>query len=294
MKFTQRLLNLSFTLGQGDFGESGSDTVTFTGVRCRIEISRAGGLNYSEISLRAFGLPLDVMNRLTLLNAIAYQEQIFNRVTVSAGDADSMSVCFIGQIREAWAEGAQPPDISFVMTGYNGMYDMTRPIPPTSFRGSVDVAMALNGIATQMGYALIDNGVTGTITNPYWPGTARAQIEALSRAAGLSIDIDEGARTITAWPRGAAREDTAIKISKETGMIGYPTFTQLGVVLACDYNPSLQFGRIVEVESEFSVANGKWIIIGVTHTLDSLAPGGNWMTTIECSPAQQAPGISSR
>jgi hypothetical protein len=43
MSFVQRLLSFTFQLGQGQFGNSGFDVVTISGLRASCRIVKAGG-----------------------------------------------------------------------------------------------------------------------------------------------------------------------------------------------------------------------------------------------------------
>lgn len=292
MAFSRRIIDLEFQLGEGDFGEAGVNTVKLTGLRCTADISKAGGASMSQLDLRVFGMPLDVMNKLTVLNKLAFQQQRFNSVIVSAGDTDSgVAAVFGGTIQEAWADGREAPDVFFHVSAFSGMFEFSKPIPPTSYNGSVDVATALGGIATQMGYSLENSGVTGKIQSGYWPGTLGAQLKAVCRHANVDYLLDPVNRVLAVWPKGTSRDGAAIEISAQTGMVGYPAFTQNGLQFTTIYNPSLVFGRTVNITSDFTAANHAWTVAAISHNLDTLTPGGRWFTEVECTLLGQAVGI---
>lgn len=283
MAFSHRRIDLQFKLGKGAFGADGSDTVSLTGLRCSVNISKSGGVSMSELDLRVFGMQLDVMNKLTILNKLRYTDQRFNEVTVSAGDdQNGMAVCFTGIISEAWADGAAAPDVAFQVKANTGLLEAVKPVPPVSYSGTVDVATVLSGIAAQMQpiRTLENSGVNARISNPYLAGTLRDQALKVAEAAAINMIIDDTVLAI--WPYGGSRDGEVAVVSPETGMVGYPTFTQNGVRILTLYNPSLVFGRTVSVKSSFTQANGNWVIASVHHNLSAEMPNGPWFTQIEC------------
>jgi hypothetical protein len=283
MAFAKRIINLQFQLGQGDFGTAGQDTVDLTGLRCSVQITKGGGGNWmTSLDLRVWGMPIDLMNKLTVLNKLAYPQQRYNNVTVMAGDDQSgVAVAFQGTIQEAWAEGHEPPDIVFHVSANAGMFERFKPIPPTSYNGSVSASLAFNGIAQQIGLTLENNGVVAMIPTPYWPGDAGSQIKAIAKAANCEAFIDTVASKLVIIPKGGGR-GTAVLLNSASGLVGYPSFTQSGVQLKSLYKPSLVFLGQVVVESEFTGANGTWVIAAIDHQLESGVPGGSWFTNVEC------------
>lgn len=282
--FSRRIIELTFMLGEGDFGEAGMDTVTLSGLRCSANITKAGGVSMSNLDLRVWGMSLDQMNKLTVLNKLAYPQQRFNTVVVSAGDEDSgLSVVFQGTIQEAWADGRDAPDMMFHVAAFSGLFESIKAVPPTSFKGTVDVATVVAGIAQQMGLSLENSGVTGKIADPYLPGALGSQLRSIARAAHISYHIDTTDQTLAIWPQGKSRDGELVEVSAASGMVGYPAFTQNGVQLVTLYNPSLVFGRSIVVKSQLTAANGTWVIASVSHNLDSDLPGGQWFTEIECN-----------
>lgn len=282
MAFAKRHLTFTFQLGQGDFGEEGSDTVTLKGLRATADITCSIGNTPSHGDLRIWGMPLDVMNKLTVLNVTAYPELRLNKVIVEAGDDKSgMGVCFDGNILEAWVDGGDPPDMAFTVSASTGLFEDKKPIPPTSYDGSVDAAVLLSSLARQKGMGFENHGVIGHLSNPYLPGTVDSQIQAACAALDCEYSTDKN--ILAVWPRGGSRTGAAIRISPDTGMVGYPSFTEQGCRFRTIYNPNLVFGSIVDVTSQLSAANGQWIVANVAHNLDAEAPGGQWFSEVDCT-----------
>lgn len=300
MAFTRRRIDLQFRLGTGAFGQDGANTVSLQGLRTIANISKAGGVSMSRLELRVFGMDLDVMNRLTILNKLRQYDTRFNTVTVSAGDNENgTAVCFQGIIMSAWADLSGAPDSVFVVTAQSGYLDALRPIAPTSYTGSVDVATVIAGIGEQMQpkRALENSGVNIRIASPYLPGTAMAQLTAISKAANINCVLDSlptrGGEVIAIWPAGLTRNGQVPVISAATGLVSWPRYTQNGIQLTTLYNPSLTFGQRVEVRSQLTPANGQWAIASVTHNLSAEMPGGPWFTQVDCALIGQVTPIIS-
>lgn len=293
MAFSKRRINLKFQLGTGSFGSDGSDTLELTGLRTSATITKPGGAQMCTAGLRVQGMTLDQMNKLTILGKAVMQARR-NIVVISAGDEDSgVSVCFSGVIMEAWADLMGAPDGVFQVVANTSYLAAMKPVAPTSYNGSVDVATVMAGIAAQWpaeatsgdGTALVgipfeNSGVMTVLANPYFPGTLRDQALACQRAAGFEMILDDSVMAI--WPKGGVRNGQQIVISADTGMVGYPARTQEGITLTTLFNPSLVFGSLVQVKSTLLPAEGQWRIASLTHELEAETPGGSWFSHIEC------------
>lgn len=282
--FSKKIINLRFVLGIGDFGTAGQNTLDLQGLRVSATISKQGLDPFTTLDLRVWGMTLDQMQKLTVLNRLATQEYRQNYVIVSAGDEDSgVAVAFQGTIQEAWADGRNPPEMTFHVTAFSGLFEGTDPIPATSYNGTVGFDVILSGLAAQLGYGFVNNGVTNTTTNPYYGGDLRTQIERASKDGNFHYDLDSAAQTLSIWPKDKPKNAVAIDISPDQGMDGYPSFTQYGVMVRTLYNPNLSYGRIVNVKSQFKAAQGQWIVQGITHYLDAEMPDGQWHSEMECN-----------
>lgn len=281
MAFSKRHISVKFELGQGSFGSAGADTFEVSGLRTICSIEKTGGVDMTWLSMRIFGLPLDVMNKLTLLGKPLVDGR-HNKVTVSAGDDDSgLAVVFIGTISEAWVDARNAPEVGFIVSAFSGLIDALKPVPPVSYRGTVDAALVVSSIALQSGYAFENSGVSVQIADPYLTGTALEQLQKIARAGDFNCILDND--TIAIWPKDGARNGEELVFSPDAGMIGYPMRTENGVEIRSLFNPSVVFGATITVESSLIPANGRWTVFRVAHDLEAETPNGKWFTTLECS-----------
>lgn len=290
MSFVKRLINLSFALGEGAFGESGSNSVELSGLRVSAKVIKAGGPSMGTVSMRVYGMTLSQMNKLSTLGMMPTLVRR-NTVTITAGDKESgMGTVFIGTITNAWADFAGAPDVPFHVEAHTGLIEAVAPAEPTAYRGSADVAVVMAGLATRMGIAFENNGVSVMLSNPYFPGSARDQAKAAAEAAGIEWIIDNGKLAI--WNAGQARGSSAPLISPETGMKGYPSYTSKGIMVGTLFNPSIGYGGKITVKSSLEPANGEWVVYKLDHDLDSLVPKGAWFSNIEAARVGLGPVVA--
>lgn len=278
MSFVQRKINVTFTLGQGSFGGSGANTTKLSGLRVTAKIVKAGGPSMSTLQMEVYGMKLEDMNQLSTLGMVA-QLVRRNTVLVEAGDDKSgMGTVFLGTITNAWADMQSAPDVPFRVEAHTGLIEAVSTAPPSSFSGAASVATIMSGLAGQMGLSFENGGVTTKLQNPYFYGSPREQVKACADAAACEWIIDNGKLAI--WPRGGSRDGEIPFLSKDTGMVLYPSFTSQGISVRCVFNPNIGYGGKVKVQSILTPANGEWVIFGLAHDLDANMPKGPWFTTI--------------
>jgi hypothetical protein len=286
--FIRREIDLKFTLDgtSGTFNSSGANTVTLTGLRVSASIVFQQGPAFGELDMRVFGAPLDVMNKLTILQN-AFNKGVNNTVDVIAGDADNgKALVFSGTMYECWADVSGAPDVALVVTAKAGSLASYTPVAPLSYKGGIDAATIASSIAQSWSpspLVLENSGVNVHLRNQYLPGDANSQIAALSRMAHFDYHIDEAVGVLAIWPKGLARGSQGVTISADTDLVGYPAYTQKGIMVTTLYNPNIRVGQPVNVKSNvLTPVNGQWNPTTIGHDLESETPEGKWFTHVEC------------
>lgn len=279
MSFVRRLLNVTFTLGEGSFGSDGKNTVTLEGLRISAKIVNAGGYSMATLSMRVYGMTKSQMDHLSTLGMeIALFRR--NSVLLQAGDEGSvLGTVFTGTITNAWADFQGQPDVGFQVEAHEGLIEALIPSVPKSYTGPTDVAVILSGLAEEMGLPFENNGVSVILNTPYYAGSPRNQAWAAAKAANIGISLDKGILAI--WNKGQARGGTAPLVSASTGMVGYPAYTSKGIAVKTVFNPSIGFQQKIQVESSLTPASGSWITHALNHDLESNLPGGQWFSMVE-------------
>ena len=278
--FTQKLITVNFTLGKGAFGAQLGNTKVISGLRCEVQIDKNGHPSKNKLAMKIYGLSESDMQ--TMANVPKRALSVAkNRIQVLAGDASSMAVAFEGEVTGAWMVYKSPPNLLFHVEALAGFYPALAPVPPSSVKGTADVAGMMATLAGQMGYTFQNNGVSAKISDPYFPGTALQQAHDLADAANLEFGIDDGILFIA--PRGQPRKGDAPLVSPATGLDEYPVFDKKGIKLTTLYNPAIKLGGLIVVQSVVKNAVGTWRVNGLKHRLESLNPGGKWHSDVKAS-----------
>lgn len=296
--YVQRAISISFALGVGTFGAENSEpqnTTTVSGLRTSVRITQAG-LMPPTADIRIYGMPLTLMNKLSLLGKLPWQTA-WNTVTVMAGSVGgAMPVVYVGNIQRAFPDMNSMPDTSFFV---QAIPKYLQAIPPTSYAAPVDVATVMQGLATKLNLQ-VENNLTQPvmIPTPYYPFDAWTQILTCARAANINVTIENN--TLVLWPHGGARDvahplTIAPLVSPSTGLVGYPRCEQDGISFTTIYNPNILCNAVLKLESSLAGASGNWKPLNLEHNLESLTPGGAWFTTVNCTiwgkPAAALAGV---
>jgi hypothetical protein len=265
--FAERAINLTFQLGSGTFTNTQSNILSVSGLRVQASIAIPGTVPLQGgAQVAVYGLPLQVMNDLSSLgNALYFTKN--NSIVIEAGDVGrQMSAVFTGTIAQAYADFDGGPDAAFQVIAIPGYFAKVVGTQPNSYPGSVSVTTILSALCQKAGLQFQGNGVSVTLSNPYFPGTIIDQIDACIEAANLRGCIQNG--TLSVWNDAASTPST-------------------GLSLKALFNPALQNGQTFQVQSILTPACGTWQSQVITHDLESQAPGGQWFTTIQATQ----PGI---
>jgi hypothetical protein len=202
------------------------------------------------------------------------------RSTNASGEVQEVLV-HTGQIvpNQIYADFNQQPEVPLIFMSNGAMDTPFIKPPPLSMNGQVSVADIMRRLAELGGFKFINYGVTESLENAYFAGSLLDQIRATARAAGINFSLEN--EYLFIWPRSlAGRGDPVIELNQDTGLIGYPTFAPLNLIVQAIYSPLYKIGSQVNLTSPVTVANGKWQISMVEHQLETEKPEGAWFSTL--------------
>lgn len=281
MAFTQKLLSASIEMATGTFS-GGSNTAQLSGLRMSLQATFPGGESQGSAELAIWGLPLSMMNQLSLVGTQLAQIKK-NKISVFAGETGGqMSLVYQGEIICAYVDAAGMPDVPFRLSMSPGIFAAVQPVKPISIQGSADVSGLMSNIAKQLGLTFENAGVMAKLANPYFAGTAWTQALAIARHANIDVTFDRGTMAIVNPKQ--ARQGADVLISASTGMIGYPAFIQAQVIVRCLFNPNVKHFGQVQIQSDLTPANGTWKVNMMTLDLQSNVPHGKWEMILVCVP----------
>jgi hypothetical protein len=298
MSLIERKIDIRLAL-DGDTFDGSNNSVSLKGLRCQASVlSYQGGQTPagSQLQMRLYGMRGEDMAKLSTLG-FESGTYVKNSIEVSAGDdASGMAVIFSGNIAKCLVDYNAMPDVGVDILAFDGYTQQFAPVAGVSYRGAMDVATMLKGIAEGSGLKFNNNGVTTKLSNHAAGGTAIAQIQDICFAAGIGWSLQGG--TLSIWPKLGSKDDTIIAIDANTGLVGYPMYSSQGVDVVSLFNPIIQVGRRMKVTSSVPNLNpqatlrfigqkpnmekpsgdGTYHIFSVTHDLSSQTPGGPWFT----------------
>ena len=270
-------LRFVITLGTGKFGSSNNDQIVLQGFRALVDIDKAGGMMMGTLRAKIYGVSQADMNSATTLQWKP-GSLIPNTVEVFAIDGTAETLIFAGNIVNAWGDYQSMPDVYLHIQAQSASFNQLKAVPPRSFKGQIDVASVMSQIARDLGYIFENNGVKTQLTDVYLPNTGMEQAKDLAKAAGCDLYLDDKVLAIT--PPNVPRKGLISFISKDTGLIGYPTYDGVGVNFQTLFDPSITFGGSIFLETDILQAAGEWIVTSVAHRLESEKPGGAWFSSV--------------
>lgn len=282
--FSLKTIQLIITLGKGNFSEGGN-TKTIEGLACDVSVTKPGLPEKNSASVKVWGLKYDDMSQLTML-AFRPLESHHNIITIKAGElGKALSLVFHGEITSAFADFNGAPDVCMEIESDTGSYPQQLARSPVTVQGEAKADKLFAQFSADAGYSFDNQGVEASVQNAWFPGSPIEKMTKLARDIGCELLIDDGA--VVTMPAGQARAGNAVLLSADTGLIGYPTFNQDGISCRCVYNPDLQQGGLIKVESIVPRASGTWKITKLTHNLSAYNPdGGPWDTEVEAAYVQ--------
>lgn len=311
MPFQPKLLGVTFSLGNGTFGQSGQNVQSVAGLRMTARLSRAGGPMMSNCAAEIYGLSFDTINKLSTMGLVA-QSLRRNTITIKAGvDASSLTQVYTGTITSAYGDFGAQPNVPLRLEASTAAFANVQvdDQPAISFKGSRDAADILQLIAGRWpndngstGVPFSNNGFHAQLTDQNYYGSIRQQAMQCIDHAGCEWNGCEDG-TFAIWPPGvgrtAAGTQTVPIISASTGMVGYPAYSSNGIIVTTLYNPAIRFGYPVVVSSTLSLnindrtdkGPSTWIVNGLDYSLSTMFPSGDWFATVYCTPLGQGPSL---
>lgn len=288
MTLVRRKIGVAITLDPGNFGDAGkSNTITLDAGKFRISASIVKGASpaFDWADCRIWGMTPTQMAAASRLG-VPLSVTRKNAIQILAGDDDSgLGIVFQGTIQVAAQDFSDSPNVCLNIGAQGGALSAMFPVAPVSVKGTADVATLMTTIAASMTppLTLENNGVQATIADAYLPGTATQQMDALARAANIYAKIEADTNTLAVWPKTGSRDGTPPVISAATGLVGYPTASDMGIAFRSLYFPGVRVGALIDLQTKapgLEATNGTWRVSQLTYSLESEMPGGAWFMDI--------------
>ena len=249
--FTKKVLRFTFVLSDGVFNSTGDNVLTIQGLAATCRITSAGNL-MAGLDASIFGMSESDMHELStlaLISTLGNKVTAKNTVQVEAGDGKTMKTVFYGDIYSAWAEYQSAPDVYLHISANASLVAKTKAAPISSYKGAVSVAVIFADLAKQAGLIFEDGGVNRKVTNPYLTGSSIDQAKELAKQVNCDIAFENKKMLVT--PKGKSipvDEELIYQLSERSGLVGYPTFDNIGLTFTALYTPDIQLFKDVALE----------------------------------------------
>ena len=281
MAFIERAITITFIKANGTFVSTGTNVYVVSGMRIQCDISNFIGVTKCQANVRIFGLTHAHMIELSNMNS-AFMVQRNIKMDISAGVAGAMNLIFTGDVVIGQIDLNNAPESALVILGQSGQLLSVMPAQVNSWPTSIDHFTILKKLASLAGLAFSPNGSPITLTTPYLYGSVRDQIIRVCDQVMVNFTIMND--TLYVWDRYGVVTGNVPLISATTGMVGYPTYSDLGITVRTLFNAALRVGQLVTVNSTMDFANGSWQTYTMSHELESQTPNGKWFTSFQGMP----------
>lgn len=293
-----RYMAIKLILDSGQFPSAPSDTGVPQNVKTifansdqnsltvNATITKASGLEPNSAVLTIYGMTIEDCNQFSRFNQTYPLNLYENAIEIYAGysvDANGFPpLVYKGQVYLAGGN-FNDPSRPFTIVSYSGIYNQNLISSITNPQGDVALDTLFQGIVQKSPDNLTyqSNGVKGNTNCPIYSGSWISQLNYACKDYGYQFKLDDDKVLVTAINN--AYSENLLTINKDTGMIGYPIIVDLGIDVRYRFNPSVQFGQKVKVESTLQqLANGTWYINGMSHTLQNR--GAKWESAFKLNP----------
>ena len=275
--FSVKTVRITIQLRKGEF-DGGGNTVIIEGLPVSVTVTKQGGEAKNKASVTVDNLKLETATQLTTL-AFKRLETYNNVIQIDAGSQGAeLSTIFIGEITSA-VPVMSDSKLSLKIEALAGYYPALIPSTPTSVQENTTVEKLMKQFADEAGYSFENKGITASVANSVFVGSPVEKAKTLARQADVDLLIDDNKFTIQ--PFEAPKDGQIPLLSKNTGLIGYPSFSNEGINCKSVFNDKLKVGSYFKLESILPHASGEWQITKVEHRLEAYTPNsGTWESDV--------------
>ncbi|MDM3358718.1 hypothetical protein [Citrobacter sp. Cb004] len=270
--YSKRSLRFEFVNETSSFDESGNNTISISEARATVSFQSAGNLFGTQINVSIFGLGIEMLAALSS-KAMGLFGSDTERISMKVFVGET--AIFAGYMTSSIANMNAIPNAALMITATANADLQNKPASPFSFNGATPVPDIINAICNAAGYKAYITGLDGlVVTNPHYEGSIFTQLESLCNDVNVAMSV--APPSISFWPQDSTRDDVMPLISPEYGLIGYPIFSNGGLMFQTQFSTLLTTGRNVQIETSLPHASGVYKLTSVNHELSSWVNDGPW------------------
>ncbi|MBC2610773.1 MULTISPECIES: hypothetical protein [Citrobacter] len=270
--YSKRSLRFEFVNETSSFDDSGNNTISISEARATVSLQSAGNLFGTQINVSIFGLGIEMLAVLSS-KAMGLFGSDTERISMKVFVGET--AIFAGYMTSSIANMNAIPNAALMITATANADLQNKPASPFSFNGVTPVPDIINAICNAAGYKAYITGLDGlVVTNPHYEGSIFTQLESLCNDVNVVMSV--APPSISFWPQDGSRDDVMPFISPEYGLIGYPIFSNGGLMFQTQFSTLLTTGRNVQIETSLPHASGVYKLTSVNHELSSWMNDGPW------------------
>lgn len=270
--YSKRSLRFEFVNETSSFDESVNNTISISEARAAVSFQSAGNLFGTQINVSIFGLGIEMLAALSS-KAMGLFGSDTERISMKVFVGET--AIFAGYMTSSIANMNAIPNAALMITATANADLQNKPASPFSFNGATPVPDIINAICNAAGYKAYITGLDGlVVTNPHYEGSIFTQLESLCNDVNVAMSV--APPSISFWPQDSTRDDVMPFISPEYGLIGYPIFSNGGLMFQTQFSTLLTTGRNVQIETSLPHASGVYKLTSVNHELSSWLNDGPW------------------
>jgi hypothetical protein len=157
----------------------------------------------------------------------------------------------------------QPPDIGVMLRGLTSNY-LASVLAGLNQSSVTLLSTIVKGVAASLNIPFENTATDRQIDNYSFNGGVLNQVKKLNMIGGILAYIDPKSNTLIVHDSDKSRPGGPILVAADTGMVGIPQVTEVGVVVKVMLAPSYRLGGQIEVVSEINpAANGTYFIYNI-------------------------------
>ncbi len=264
-----------------------------TGLRVRFEVKKTGDATPNDARVTFYNLSETHRNFIDSYDKSTWAIQLYagyqdtgNKLLFSGSmELTSNIKATVSKAGRIMLHYRQGPDWVTEICGKDGVRNYRSTVMAKSFAPGVSLRTVVGEIARAMGItrksikfdaipetAISQNGIA--LCKP-----ARDELDAICDRFDARASIQDGVLQII--PRGKSLDLEAFVLSPQTGLIGSPERTEVGVRVTGLLQGGINPGRLIEIHSQY--LSGLYIAENVEHVGDTwMYP---WYTTVDCIKA---------
>lgn len=289
----QRRVILSFPTKHGERASLLQNQKVLDGLNIRFDVKINGEPNIpAEMFCDIYNLTTADLNFLTTSAATWLKKQ--SLIQLHAGYDNDVRLIFSGLIMDAPPSGN--PDVALHIRAISGYEWMKKPINVN--KKNITIQKLLEFVSQKTGYKIIESADTKqneflqTVLPSFsFTGTPIELLAEIQNMCG-GVVVDNKGFMLSVYndsinvSQQKKPNDGGLIISSQTGMVGYPELTGVGVNVKILLNTNIKCGDWITVQSSrVKDANNTFQVTGVRHSGESR--GNEFYTVLECRRPKQ-------